>query len=356
MCSAISNRPTASVAIRPTDFALAGFHGLPHPWGRPSVTGRIRSSPEDFRVSEDLAFSLTGAGEHLYLRVRKSGQNTRWVAKQIARALDLPFRSVGYAGLKDRHAETEQWFSLHLPGRPDPDLDTLGVEGLQILEIRRHVAKLRIGALTGNRFRIVVRQLQGDRSECAARLERLRDHPVPNYFGPQRFGRGGQNLELLRGEGAARTLNREARSFGLSALRSALFNVWLAERIEDESWCTPLDGEIVYSEALVGYRHIERVTEADRPVQPTGLLWGVGENQATAAALVREHAFFDRYADDTGLLSEHAVRMMRRPLGMGLRDLRWDFRADRLELEFRLGRGQYATSALREIIDLGEQG
>jgi len=198
----------------------AAFDALPTLHGPPAMTGIIRAEPADFIVRESLAFELTGAGEHLYLLVRKTGQNTRWVAQRLARVLGLPMRAVGYAGMKDRRAVTEQWFSVHLPGRADPDVEAFGIDGVEVLRTRRHSGKLRIGALSGNRFRIVIRALGGDVTALERRLASVRDGLVPNYFGAQRFGHGGGNLDLFQDVAAPARLDRQARSFALSALRS----------------------------------------------------------------------------------------------------------------------------------------
>lgn len=334
----------------------ADLESLPRGAGPPPVTGVIRRHPEDFIVEEQLAFPLTGAGEHLYLRIRKTGQNTRWVAKQLARTLSLSFKAVGFAGLKDRHAITDQWFSLHLPGQADPELAALGIEGVEVREAVRHSSKLRTGALSGNRFRIVVRDIEGDLDALEARLGRLHDTPVPNYFGAQRFGRDAGNLDLLFAAGSdgspGRGIGREARSFGLSAHRSALFNLWLAGRIDDGTWRTPLDGEIVYLEDEHRYRHVDKL-DAAQPCVPTGLLWGPGDNQATGTALAREQAFRTNFATTYQLLCEYDVRMMRRPLW--LRPADFDYELDRavgaslLKLQFGLTRGQFATAVIREF-------
>ena len=88
------------------------FPPLAYLYGEPSCRALLRSSPEDFIVDEELSFTPTGAGEHLLLQVEKIGQNTQYVAKQIAAAAGLKARLVSYAGLKDRHAVTRQWFCL----------------------------------------------------------------------------------------------------------------------------------------------------------------------------------------------------------------------------------------------------
>ncbi|MGI9341680.1 MAG: tRNA pseudouridine(13) synthase TruD [Gammaproteobacteria bacterium] len=319
---------------------------LPRAFGRPLVRGAIRSEAEDFVVDEQLSFVLSGEGEHLYLHVRKSGQNTRWVAKQLARRCGVAPRAVGYAGLKDRHAVASQWFSVHLPGMPDPDVNALEIEGVEVIECVRHNAKLRTGALSGNRFRLLIRELAGDRDALAARLATFGKQVIPNFFGAQRFGHGGGNLDLLTGSDLR--LSREARSFGLSALRSALFNAWLAGRIDDDSWRCTLDGEIGFRRAEGRFVHTSKV-ETDELVEPTGLLWGCGDNQSTGVALARESAFIGGFADTRDLLVQHDVRMLRRSLWAHPVDFSFDLRGDALELRFTLARGQFATAVIREL-------
>ncbi len=328
----------------------ADLDTLPRMMGVPATTGILRAEPADFMVREALAFDLTGAGEHMYLLVRKTGQNTRWVAKQLARALDLPFRAVGFAGMKDRHAVTEQWFSLHLPGRADPDLVALAIDGVEVLEQHRHLGKLRVGALRGNEFRLVIRDLDGDLSDFERRLKALRDGFVPNYFGSQRFGRRGGNLALFGNLEQPAELGRESRSFALSALRSALFNNYLAQRIVEGSSLTPLPGEIVYCEAEQGYRHEPDVRDSGQLLQPTGLLWGSGGNRATDNALDHEQAFFSQYPATMKLLAAHDLRMMRRPLMIRPGGLEWHPGERQATVRFGLARGQFATAVLRECV------
>jgi len=232
----------------------------------------------------------------------------------------LPFRAVGFAGMKDRHAVTEQWFSLHLPGRDDPAADAFAIDGVEILEQRRHSAKLRIGALRGNRFRIVIHDLTGDITEFERRLHSIRDNAVPNYYGAQRFGRGGGNLDLFGDLAQPAELGRESRSFALSALRSALFNNYLAQRIAEDTVST----------------------------------WGAGESRATGAALEQERSFFAQYPATSRLLAAHDVRMMRRPLLIRPQGVDWHMGAGTATLEFALGRGQFATAVLRECLRWSE--
>jgi tRNA pseudouridine13 synthase len=328
----------------------ADLNALQRVFGDPPVTGRIRSEPADFIVRESLAFEPTGSGEHLYLLVRKTGQNTRWVARQLARAAGLPFRAVGFAGMKDRHAVTEQWFSLHLPGRDDPAADAFVIDGVEVLESRRHVGKLRIGALRGNYFRIVIRDLAGDIGEFEHRLSLLRDGRVPNYFGAQRFGHGGGNLDLFGDLEQPANLGRESRSFALSALRSALFNNYLAQRIAEDTVSLPLPGEIAYSEAERGYRHEPEMRDSGQSLCPAGLLWGAGQSRATGFALDHEQTFFAQYPAATRLLARHDLRMKRRQLMIRPQGFEWHLQDETVTVTFSLQRGQFATAVLRECL------
>ena len=308
----------------------ADFELLPRAASVPRVGGAIRRRPEDFMVVEKLPFELSGDGEHLYLRVRKTGQNTRWVAKRLAAAAGVSQAAVGYAGMKDRHAVAEQWFSLHLPGQPDPD--DVCIEGVEILERVRHNAKLRTGAVAANDFRIVVTDLGGDVDAMLARLPELRVAGVPNYFGPQRFGRDAGTLDLLSNP---RKLNRETRALGLSALRAALFNGYLAMRLTDGSWRTLLDGEIP--------------ARGDGLGETSGLLWGTGDNRATAAALAREEMWFTMFPGCLAVLDHYRPRMMRRALAVTPRGLSCETASGRAEISFTLPKGAYATMVLREL-------
>jgi tRNA(Glu) U13 pseudouridine synthase TruD len=180
------------------------------PWPRTATpalaSATLRAAPEDFVVEEQMPYVLAGAGEHLWVKLRKRGYNTEQVAKQLARTAGVTRREVGYAGMKDRHAITVQWFSLHLAGRPDPDWDSLP-DGMEVVESTRHSRKLKTGALAGNRFMIVLRDCSDGslihyRDALLRRGEEVRKQGVPNYFGEQRFGHGGGNIAAARATGA----------------------------------------------------------------------------------------------------------------------------------------------------------
>jgi tRNA pseudouridine13 synthase len=335
---------------------FAAGAALPCAFDNPLGTGIYRQSAADFFVSETGA-EPSGQGEHLYLRLRKTGQNTRWVAKEIARQLHLPFRSVSYAGLKDRHAITEQWFGVHLPGRPDPEPEELAIEGVEIISCARHAKKLRQGQLSYNSFRIVLRDCSFPSATVLdKRLALIAARGVPNYFGPQRFGQGLSNLDLSAVDaGGLQALPRERRSFVISALRSALFNGYLSARVSDGSWESALPGEITITDRPRG------VAEEDDSVfsptrLPAGILWG-GEIVYPGNAVGNaEKDYFAQFPEVCKLLQEAGARPSRRVLQARVANMEWRLQDKVLEISFTLGPGNFATALLHELGEFRDLG
>ena len=329
--------------------------------GRPLGTGLIRSSADDFQVDEQLGFAPDGEGEHVLLRIRKRDTNTIWLAKQIARLAGVPPRDVSYAGLKDRHAVTTQWFSVRLAGKPEPDWSQLNSDLLELLEQGRHRRKLRRGALQGNRFCLTVRQLQADRGGLEARLQRLRHQGAPNFFGEQRFGHGYGNLAQADAmfAGSAGRLDRKLRGLLISAARSQLFNAVLAKRIARGDWQRPLPGERL---VLDGCHSSFLVDEPDQAllsrcealdVHPSGPLWGRGESLVEAEVRELESAVLAPFESWRNGLEFVGLEQERRALRMRLDDLQWEFpQPDQLVLSFGPEAGSYATMVLRELLEV----
>ena len=325
--------------------------------GGPLGAGRIRSCPEDFIVREWLGFEPSGEGEHMLLTVRKRGANTKWVAKQLADHAGARVREVGYAGLKDRHALTEQAFTVPARKTTPEFWLNLGGEGYEVIAAAPHRRKLPRGAHKGNDFEIIVRDLNIDANVLDARLRRIAKEGAPNYFGEQRFGREGGNLAaaerwLLDGAAPA---DRDERSFALSAARSAVFNAVLSARVADNTWNTLLPGEVVNLDGtgsifgceIVDAELAARCAQLD--VHPTGPLCGVGESRVTLQAReIEEHALQTWRAWREALIGL-GVMQQRRALRLAVRDLSWDYAGGALTLRFRLMRGAFATTVLREI-------
>jgi tRNA pseudouridine13 synthase len=329
----------------------------PHALGKPSLSGQLRRQPEDFEVEEIPAFEPTGEGSHLWLWVEKAGANTDWVATQLARAAGCPPRDVGYAGMKDRHAVTRQWFSLPWKPGQAPEFPDPGIEGVRVLRASLHEKKLRRGVLKGNRFQLRIRGLQGDVSGLGARLQRITDAGVPNYFGPQRFGFGGANVSrALRWLEQGGRLPRDKRSIYLSALRSYLFNQVLGQRVVDETWNRLLPGEL----AMLDGTHsifpceslddtlLQRCREMD--IHPTGPMPGRGGMQPSAGALAMEQGVLEPYADAISRLDHFGVDAERRSLRLPVRGLFHEVQQHDLVIGFDLPAGAYATVVLRELV------
>ncbi len=317
----------------------------------------IRESADDFKVTELPKVTPDGSGEHLLVRVRKRNANTQWVATQLARWAGVPARAVSFAGMKDRRAVTEQWFSIHSFGT-DPDPATLDALGTTVLEVHRHSRKLRRGALLGNQFSIVLRELTEDAALLAARARALADG-VPNRFGPQRFGRGGRNLVRAQRwfDGGAAPRDRTQRGMMISAARAALFNEILDARVDDGNWATPLDGDIMMLDRR-GSRFAADFDDdtllarcSTGEIHPSGPLWGSEGSEATGVAAQVERSVIARHAKLAAGL-ERVATADRRPLRTIPRDVQaTPLDSTTLRIEFELPPGAYATSVLDELVE-----
>ncbi len=335
---------------------------LPTAWGGPPARALVRSAAEDFQVDEELGFAPDGQGQHLLLRIRKRDINSEWLARRLARVAGVAPRSVGFAGLKDRRAVTTQWFSIDLAGEAEPDWSELESERIRILQVARHRRKLRRGSLAGNRFSLVLRQVEGDRGALEQRLHRIAAEGVPNYFGPQRFGRGGENLQraaaLFRGE--LRGAGRHRRGLYLSAARSLLFNRVLAVRVEQGSWREALEGEALLLAGTRSFFVAERLDEAIRrrvaagDLLPSAPLWGEGDSPARGSAAALEREALEGYQEWCRGLKLAGLRQERRALCLRPERLAWEWLEEgSLRLDFFLPAGGYATVLIRELVEPG---
>lgn len=339
-----------------TELELLG----PRATGEVLGTAVLKAVAEDFQVDEVLDIPLSGQGEHLWLWVEKRDLNTEEAARRLARAAGVPVRAISYAGLKDRQALTRQWFSLHLPGKADPDLSRAEDQTLRILRQTRHQRKLQRGAHAANGFTLRLTALQADRQALDARLQRLKVEGVPNYFGAQRFGFAGGNVHdaLDWAQRQALPEQRNVRSRLLSAARSYLFNQVLAARVADGSWQQAQVGDLL---AFTDSRSFFMAGEAEcadprleiLDLHPTGPLWGTAETPAAGAgaalerATAQAHDALCQWLARAGM--DHERRILRLPIGR----LTWHYpEPDILQLEFVLPAGCFATVVVRELVDL----
>ena len=322
-----------------TDAQYTTLPQWPNAYPASGASATLKRLNEDFIVTELPLQRPSGEGEHLWLDVEKNGANTAFVAQQLADAASVQERDVGYAGLKDRHAITRQWFSIYLPKGETPDLTQLQHPEFKVLSQSRHVKKLRPGDLQGNRFRIVLRDVAGDphvMKAVEANLKAVASQGVPNYFGAQRFGHDGGNVEQGRAMLAReiRVRNPKKKGIYLSAVRSFVFNEVLALRIQQGLWGKTLPGDVM-----------------DEAGRPTGPLWGRGRVNTTDQAQALENGVTERHATLCDGMEYAGLDQARRALVASPIDMSWEWpQADQLVLTFSLPAGTYATSVLDEIL------
>jgi len=345
-----------------------------------NVSAKLKSQPEDFIVEENISIDFSNEGEHCWLYVKKRGCNTDWVAQQLAKFCRVKQMAVSYAGLKDRHAVTSQWFSVQLPGLPTPDwsdfeslfistnaLDS-SAESIQILECYRHNKKLQRGALKSNRFEITLRELS-DTSDAIftllkQRCESISTGGIPNYFGLQRFGRNHNNLDqaIKLFANPRFRISRHKRSMYYSAARSWLFNLILSERIKRNVWDKRLPGDVFmlagksacFKDELSEQSSAADIAGIDERLQcneihPTAPLWGDGDAMVESDAADFERRIIDQipaYRD--GLVSAR-VQSRRRACRVLPAQLDCYRQGEDFVVSFSLPSGSYATMVLAEI-------
>jgi tRNA pseudouridine13 synthase len=319
-----------------TDARYINLPQWPNAYPASGASATLKLLNEDFIVTELPLQLPSGEGEHLWLDIQKNGANTAFVAQQLAAAAGVEEKDVGYAGIKDRYAIARQWFSIHLPKGETPDLTLLQHPEFSVLSQRRHLKKLRPGDLQGNRFRIVLRDVTGDRDAIETNLEAVASCGVPNYFGAQRFGHDGGNVEQGRAMLAREIRVRHPKKKGiyLSAVRSFVFNEVLALRIEQGLWGKSLPGDVM-----------------DEAGRPTGPLWGRGRVSTTDRAQALEMGVAGRHATLCDGMEHAGLDQERRALVASPVAMSWEWpRADQLVLAFSLPARNYATSVLNEIL------
>lgn len=322
---------------------------------RPSAL--FRHQPEDFYVEEILGFEPDGQGEHLWLFLEKTQLNTHDVARMLSEKTGLKIRDIGYSGMKDKKAVTRQWFSI----KSNKDFDFEKLQGVQLLDQCRNSRKLKRGMHRENRFRIRLREIRTDQNmeSFAKGALTIKQQGVPNYFGLQRFGREGANLEksVALFDGKIRNCPRFQRGIYLSAARAYLFNRVLGKRVEAGHWNTFLEGDMM---SLDGTSSVFKAEEGDKAIagrlsagdiHPTGPLWGAGKLETHGQVGLLESDVADSNALLARGLEKEGLKQERRALRIQPMEFSYSPDGeDALVLEFRLPRGSYATSVLRELI------
>lgn len=204
----------------------------------------FRQSPRDFVVDEIPLYPFSGEGEHLVLHVRKKNLSTWQMIDIFSNHLGIKGRDIGYAGLKDKNAQTKQYISL--PRKFESVLENFEHEGIKILDKTYHNNKIRVGHLKGNRFFIRLKKVNPTAAvKIQEALKMIKQYGMPNYFGFQRFGLDGENYK--KGEailaGSLKERNKKLAQFYVNAYQSYLFNGWLVRRIQISKLVESFDTE-----------------------------------------------------------------------------------------------------------------
>ena len=320
------------------------------------VGGRIKAEPADFEVEEIPAYEPAGTGDHLFLWIEKTDLGAEFFVRQVARRLGIPTGEVGTAGLKDRRAVTRQWVSV--PANAEPALPQLDGDGIRVLKVSRHANKLRPGHLRGNRFRILIRGAND--ADVEPTLGRIRISGLPNFYGPQRFGRDGETaalgMALLEGE-PRKVRNPFLRKLALSAAQSLLFNDYLARRMADGLLRTVLAGDVMAKWPAGGMFTAEDVAAEQarfdrREIVTAGPMFGKKTFPARGPAAEREAAALEGAGLSTASFDGFGKLVMgtRRHNVVYVDDLSAARESDGLRLSFTLPAGSYATVLLREVM------
>lgn len=333
----------------------------------------FRSRPEDFVVDELPAYRPSGRGEHLFVTFRKTGLTTLDAVAAIARSLGVDPRGAGFAGMKDRHAVTTQSASFPLPIARDAAAAAAAIDvpGLTVLEAARHDNKLKPGHLDGNRFTITLRGLSAeDVAVVAARLEALGRSGVPNAFGPQRFGRDGDNparaVAWLAGRERGPRDKRQQRLL-FSSLQSLWFNEVLARREADGTWATILPGDLAKKHDSGGLFPVPlagpelddaRARGEAGAVSPTGPMFGAKMRWPEGAPRAIEEAVLAEAVGDPARLEafRHLGEGTRRALRLEVSGLSVTQLVTEggLVVSFVLPKGGYATTVLGRACHLDD--
>ena len=334
----------------------------PKAYSELNMQAEFRTLDEDFQVNEVTNRELVESGPHMYLYIEKKGTNTHWLARKLANHAKIDLKDVGYAGLKDRHGVTRQWFSLPIKNK-EPDLThVFSGDEFTLLEKGFYGVKLKRGALGGNQFKLILRNVVSDRVEVEERLELIKSNGVPNYFGEQRFGHNNENLYQAEKfyKTGKRPRNRQKTSMYLSASRSYLFNQMLANRIKADTWTKAIDGEVFgFAGSLRGFRQEGTPEETERfnqrEIHPTCAMWGRGESLASEKLLELEKSVAHENPIFSEGIEKQGMKQERRATRLLIPELNWEWLSDDvLELSFELASGFYATSVLRELGQITE--
>lgn len=334
---------------------------LAYPYGTAQVSGTIKAQAADFKVVENLGFEPSGEGEHLFLLIEKTGLSTHELIDALALDFKLKPRDIGYSGLKDKLAVTQQWLSLHMPGQMH-QFEMPEINGYTVLQQGWHHRKLKPGTHRTNSFEVIIRNLEGFTEEAAQQIDSIKSWGMANYFGQQRFGEQQDNvsraIQVFGNQRKTRKLSRNKRSLYISALRSHLFNKVLSNRIELEQWIEPIDGDVFM---LAGSHSIFHENLNDEilnryqcfDISSTASLYGEGDSKLQGEALdIEKQVYAENPAIVDCLLAQKAKLQMR-PTRVAVDDLSVEYQEKEktLLIKATLPSGSYFTTLLNHFVD-----
>ncbi|NOU51656.1 tRNA pseudouridine(13) synthase TruD [Pseudoalteromonas sp. JBTF-M23] len=320
-------------------------------YGKPQSKADFKAHAEDFMVDEILDIPLSGEGEHVCLQVVKKGENTAYVAKQIAKLANVAPRDVSYAGLKDRHGVCSQWFSVPVAIKKNIDFSALNSDSIFVVKQVRHNRKLRTGCHSGNQFQIILRNVDVP-LDILSRINAVKQG-VPNYFGEQRFGHDGHNLEMAeRLFGGEQIRDKKLRGIVISAARSHIFNQLVSLRVEHhglaKTWHREvflLNGSNAFFEDDISDEIIARLTSGD--ILLSAPMVGKGDKGLVA----QERQWLQPYSAWQQGLGQLGLKGERRALRLVPKDLQVEtMNSSTIKLSFSLPKGTFATAVLRELV------
>ncbi|MBS7622160.1 tRNA pseudouridine(13) synthase TruD [Candidatus Bathyarchaeota archaeon] len=332
----------------------------------PGVGGKIRATIDNFIVEEIPLYQPDGYGQHLYVNLTKRGLTTHEVQLGLARLFSLRVDDVGFAGLKDKYACATQTFSI-LVGKVDYSFVDQAVA-----QIRRHLPvtvnwarlhrnKLRPGHLLGNRFTVLITELDlppdGALHRARSIVERLRGNGIPNFFGPQRFGLDGENVkkgfEIIKGSTC--NADRWLRRFLISSYQSYLCNLYLARRLQLGLFERILAGDIAKKYATGGLFEVldasrEQARYESHEISFTAPIYGRKMWTASGPAGKLEKAILEEAGLTMKQFDAAGMRGSRRLGRLLLPDLTVTADPQGLLVSFSLPKGAFATTVLRELM------
>ncbi len=325
----------------------------------PGVGGSLKAEPAHFVVEEIPLYLPEGVGPHLYVRLSREGMTTRALADRLAQLFDVERGEVGFAGLKDKQARAVQTFSLPLAALTleQAAQRIVGELPVKLLDGGRHQNKLQTGHLLGNRFTILVSGVgPGALATAQAVAAAIAQRGLPNFYGSQRFGLHGDNAAQGRRALLERgPRDKWLRKLLLNAWQAALFNAWLARRMQRGDFARLVGGDLAKKTDTGGmFTTDEAALEQPRldagQITYTGPMFGKKMRWPNEPAASYEREILEDEGVDQAALKKSGLMGSRRAARLRVEGLGISEAPEGLVFSFSLPKGSYATVLLREFM------